>query len=46
MQVLEAVCVILYVKPGKVKDESGMMVQDYWKPSVALLNEKVSPCLP
>jgi len=40
-QVLEAVCVILDVKPAKIKDDSGKMVADYWKPSVALLNEKV-----
>ncbi len=39
--VLEAVCVILDAKPAKVKDESGKMVNDYWKPSVALMNEKV-----
>jgi len=38
--VLEAVCVILDVKPAKIKDDSGKMVADYWKPSVGLLNEK------
>ena len=38
--VLEAICVILDAKPAKVKDESGKMVNDYWKPSVALMNEK------
>ncbi|GFH22159.1 uncharacterized protein HaLaN_19578 [Haematococcus lacustris] len=38
--VLEAVCVVLDVKPGKVKDDSGKMVNDYWKSSVALLNER------
>ncbi|GLC47993.1 hypothetical protein PLESTB_000047400 [Pleodorina starrii] len=38
--VLEAVCVILDVKPAKVKDESGKMVLDYWKPSVGLMNDK------
>eukprot|EP00967_Tisochrysis_lutea_P022512 scaffold25649_cov19-Tisochrysis_lutea.AAC.1 len=31
--VLEAVCVILDVKPAKIKDDSGKMVADYWKPS-------------
>lgn len=41
VQVLEAVCVILDVKPAKIKDDSGKMVADYWKPSVGLLNEKV-----
>lgn len=39
--VLEAVCVILDVKPAKMKDEAGKTVPDYWKPSVALLNERV-----
>ncbi len=39
--VLEAVCVILDAKPAKIKDDSGKMVPDYWKPSVALMNEKV-----
>ena len=38
--VLEAICVILDAKPAKVKDESGKTVNDYWKPSVALMNEK------
>jgi hypothetical protein len=44
--VLEAVCVILEAKPAKIKDDSGKMVNDYWKPSVALLNEKVRFCTP
>ncbi|KXZ55711.1 DHC8 protein [Gonium pectorale] len=38
--VLEAVCVILDVRPAKVKDDTGKMMLDYWKPSVALMNEK------
>jgi dynein heavy chain, axonemal len=38
--VMEAVCVILGVKPAKGKDESGKTFDDWWKPSVALLNEK------
>ncbi|KAF6263196.1 dynein heavy chain 8 [Scenedesmus sp. NREL 46B-D3] len=38
--VLEAVCVVLDVKPGKGKDESGKPVTDYWKPSLGLLAEK------
>ncbi|CAD7701708.1 unnamed protein product [Ostreobium quekettii] len=38
--VLECVCVILDVKPSKIKDDTGKMVPDYWKPSVALMNEK------
>ncbi|KAL3142804.1 hypothetical protein ABBQ38_003103 [Trebouxia sp. C0009 RCD-2024] len=38
--VMEAVCVILDVKPAKAKDDAGKPINDYWKPSVALLNEK------
>ncbi|KAI8468854.1 MAG: dynein heavy chain 8 [Monoraphidium minutum] len=38
--VLEAVCVVLDVKPVKAKDEAGKEVKDYWKPSVALLNDR------
>ena len=38
--VMEAVCVILGAKPAKAKDESGRPVDDWWKPSVALLNDK------
>ena len=38
--VMEAVCVVLDVKPGKGKDESGRDVPDYWAPSLKLLNEK------
>jgi dynein heavy chain, axonemal len=38
--VMEAVCIVLAVKPAKGKDESGKAVDDFWKPSVALLNEK------
>ena len=38
--VMEAVCVILGVKPAKGKDEAGKAIDDWWKPSVALLNEK------
>ena len=37
---MQAVCVILDVKPAKAKDEAGKPINDYWKPSVALLNEK------
>jgi hypothetical protein len=39
-QVLEAVCVTLDVKPAKAKDEAGKSINDYWKPSVGLMNEK------
>lgn len=35
---------ILDVKPAKIKDDSGKMVPDFWKPSVALMNEKVRVC--
>eukprot|EP00899_Mesostigma_viride_P020786 jgi/Mesvir1/28709/Mv19680-RA.1 len=38
--VMEAVCVVLDVKPAKVPDGTGKMVFDYWKPSTALLNDK------
>ncbi|KAK9828903.1 hypothetical protein WJX72_002692 [[Myrmecia] bisecta] len=38
--VMEAVCVILDVKPAKAKDDAGKPINDYWKPSVGLLNEK------
>jgi hypothetical protein len=38
--VLEAVCVVLGIKPAKAKDEAGRAIDDYWKPSVALLNDK------
>ena len=38
--VMEVICVILDVKPAKAKDDTGKAIQDYWKPSVALLNEK------
>ena len=37
---MQAVCVILDVKPAKAKDDAGKPINDYWKPSVALLNEK------
>lgn len=38
--VLEAVCVLLQVKPARVKDpNSGQMVQDYWDPSKKLLSD-------
>ncbi|KAL2622254.1 hypothetical protein R1flu_002459 [Riccia fluitans] len=38
--VMEAVCVILEVKPAKLPDGKGGSIQDYWKPSVLLLNNK------
>ena len=38
--VMEAVCVILDVKPAKAKDDSGKSIDDYWKPSLGLLNDK------
>ena len=37
---MQTVCVILDVKPAKAKDDAGKPINDYWKPSVALLNEK------
>jgi len=41
--VMEAVCVILDVKPAKAKDEQGKAIDDYWKPSLGLLTDKVGP---
>ncbi|KAJ7552701.1 hypothetical protein O6H91_06G065600 [Diphasiastrum complanatum] len=38
--VMEAVCVILEVKPVKIPDGKGGSTMDYWKPSVTLLNNK------
>lgn len=38
--VMEAVCVCLDVKPAKAKDDAGKPINDYWKPSLGLLNEK------
>ena len=39
--VLEAVCVILEVKPARAKDpDTGRTIDDYWKPSCGLLNDK------
>ena len=39
--VLEAVCVILEVKPARAKDpDTGRAIDDYWKPSCVLLNDK------
>ncbi|EFJ29004.1 inner arm dynein 3-2 [Selaginella moellendorffii] len=38
--VMEAVCVILDVKPAKIPDGKGGTLMDYWKPSVVLLNNK------
>eukprot|EP00879_Flechtneria_rotunda_P029523 GHRR01031937.1.p2 GENE.GHRR01031937.1~~GHRR01031937.1.p2 ORF type:complete len:413 (+),score=155.94 GHRR01031937.1:2862-4100(+) len=38
--VLEAVCVVLDIKPVKGKDETGKASMDYWKPSLGLLADK------
>nr|AML30860.1 axonemal inner arm dynein heavy chain 4 [Marsilea vestita] len=38
--VMEAICVVLDVKPAKQPDGKGGFVQDYWKPSVTLLNNR------
>ncbi|GMH32441.1 hypothetical protein BSKO_00275 [Bryopsis sp. KO-2023] len=38
--VLEAVCVVLEVKPARFKDQSGKMIQDYWNVAVALMHQK------
>lgn len=38
--VMEAVCVILDVKPAKGKDDAGKPILDYWKPSIVILSDK------
>ncbi|KAI5062354.1 hypothetical protein GOP47_0022893 [Adiantum capillus-veneris] len=38
--VMEAVCVVLDVKPAKQPDGKGGFLLDYWKPSVTLLNNR------
>jgi dynein heavy chain len=38
--VLEAVCVILDVKPAKAKDDAGKTVLDFWKPSLLIMSDK------
>ena len=38
--VMEAVCVMFQIKPDRVKDKDGKMVNDMWKPSQKLLQEK------
>eukprot|EP00746_Dinoflagellata_sp_MGD_P128313 gnl/MRDRNA2_/MRDRNA2_62704_c0_seq1.p1 gnl/MRDRNA2_/MRDRNA2_62704_c0~~gnl/MRDRNA2_/MRDRNA2_62704_c0_seq1.p1 ORF type:complete len:2643 (+),score=576.00 gnl/MRDRNA2_/MRDRNA2_62704_c0_seq1:1172-7930(+) len=37
--VLQAVCVLKNIKPARVKDESGKMVEDYWPMSVKMVSE-------
>eukprot|EP00930_Biecheleria_cincta_P034372 TRINITY_DN23765_c0_g1_i1.p1 TRINITY_DN23765_c0_g1~~TRINITY_DN23765_c0_g1_i1.p1 ORF type:complete len:4302 (-),score=866.21 TRINITY_DN23765_c0_g1_i1:110-13015(-) len=37
--VLSAVCVLRNVKPVRVKDESGKMVDDYWPAAVKMISE-------
>jgi len=37
--VLQAVCIMKSLKPNRVKDESGKMVEDYWGPSVKMVGE-------
>ncbi len=36
----QAVCILLDIKPSRTKDEAGQAVVDFWKPSVALMNER------
>merc|ERR1711920_847755 len=38
--VLEAVCILKKLKPARVKDESGKMVEDYWTVSVKMVGEQ------
>jgi len=37
---VQAVCILLDIKPSRTKDEAGQAVVDFWKPSVALMNER------
>eukprot|EP00434_Breviolum_minutum_P003998 symbB.v1.2.003518.t1/scaffold201.1/size272743/10 len=37
--VLQAVCIMKSIKPNRVKDESGKMVEDFWGPSVKMVGE-------
>ncbi|KNE55583.1 hypothetical protein AMAG_01474 [Allomyces macrogynus ATCC 38327] len=34
---MEAICIMLDVKPARVKDQSGKMVEDYWGPAQKIL---------
>ena len=36
--VLQAVCIMKQIKPVRVKDESGKMVEDYWPVSVKMVH--------
>jgi hypothetical protein len=36
----QAVCILLDIKPSRTKDEAGQAVVDFWKLSVALMNER------
>ena len=38
--VMEAVCVVLEVKPNRSKDGDNREIVDYWKQSLGLLNDK------
>jgi len=37
--VLSAVCIIKQLKPGRVKDADGKMVEDYWSISIKMVSE-------
>ncbi|XP_014203995.1 dynein heavy chain 7, axonemal [Copidosoma floridanum] len=37
--VMEAICILKDVKADRVRNESGMMVEDYWKPSLRVLGD-------
>lgn len=37
--VMEAICILKDVKPDRVPGESGKIIDDYWKPSLRVLND-------
>ncbi|KAK0094203.1 hypothetical protein PV326_011565 [Microctonus aethiopoides] len=37
--VMEAICILKDIKPDRVPGESGKFIEDYWKPSLRVLND-------
>jgi len=37
--VMEAICIMRSVKPARIKDSNGNMVEDYWGPALKLLSD-------
>lgn len=37
--VMEAICIMRGVKPARIKDSSGKMIEDYWGPALKLLGD-------